>query len=120
MSHDTGMRVLADEIAAIRHTRGACFAYGTPFWGEFAGNSVSTPATLAMLVQPVKADRFTADALPSRDAFVPLLRTIINFSNDTATSDRLLGIAAQTLNQVPARRMEFRRTDRIWEGLACL
>ena len=109
--------VFTDEISLVRH-RGRWEAHGTPFWGEFRADGQNRSAPLAGVFELVQAPQNRKEALPVRAALSALLGNTLFFSGERAARERLLGVYAALLQDVPVYRLEFRKDCSFWECIA--
>jgi hypothetical protein len=117
ISAQAGKRILTDELTAVRRIDGRYIIFGTPFWGEFQGESTADGIELSAMVQPIKSDRPTVTPSGPADAAHGLLKTIVNFSADAESNCRALDAVADLTSSVGSRRLFFSRTGDFWPEL---
>lgn len=117
ISAQAGKRILTDELTAVRRIDGRYIIFGTPFWGEFQGESTADGIELSAMVRPIKSDCPAVKSSGPADAAHGLLKTIVNFSADAESNCRALDAVADLTSSVGSHRLFFSRTGDFWPEL---
>jgi hypothetical protein len=117
ISARAGKRILSDELTAVRRIDGRYIVFGTPFWGEFRGESTADGIELSAMMQPIKSDRPAVKTSDPADTAHGLLKTIVNFSADAESNCRALDAVADLTARVGSHRLFFSRTGDFWPEL---
>jgi hypothetical protein len=111
------LRVIGDDITAIRRYNGQYFLFGTPFWGLFSGTDYPSGAPLAALYTPVKSDRCRVVPQDTSEGVVTLMQSILNFTGNRQSNVSLLRIATDIIDCVTHPVLYFTKSDNIWNRI---
>jgi hypothetical protein len=109
--------VLTDEISYVRRSKGAYYAFGTPFAGELArvGQNLSAPVKTLFLLEQGPIHRI--DPVKEADAARSLLRHILFFAHDEHLVRCIFDAALDFVQRVRVARLTFLRDGGVWELL---
>jgi hypothetical protein len=107
--------VLSDELVALRRLPGGWYAYGTPFWGDFAraGVNLSAPLRAICLLQHAKEPRL--ERLSRRDALTGVLQCSLQFAEGPQVAEWMLNVVSALVQDVAVHRLRFPPSIEFWE-----
>ena len=109
--------LLSDEISYVRRLDEGYQAFGTPFSGELARLAENLSAPLAALYVLEKGPGIKIEPLAEADAVNALLQNILFFAEDAQLVERVFASACEFIRRVPAYRLTFAPSSRVWEAL---
>jgi hypothetical protein len=110
--------VLTDEISLLRYTDGRWQAHGTPFWGEFRAAGRNDHYPLAGIYSLVQAPEDRVEAISKKEILRALLPCVLFFTSEKDANEALLHTLVGLVDQVPCRRLHFRRDAEFWKAVA--
>lgn len=111
------VELLTDEISYVRKEKRGYRAYGTPFAGELGRAGENTFAPVAGLFFLHQGPENRVEHLHAAEAACKLLRNILFLSRDEDLVQYVFHSAVQFVAAVPAQRLTFAPTPRVWELL---
>ncbi|HVO61378.1 MAG TPA: hypothetical protein VMT53_10615 [Terriglobales bacterium] len=107
--------LLTDEISCIRADADEFRAHGTPFAGELAklGKNICAPVSNLFFLERGAKNQILP--LEKAEAMRRLLRNILFFCEDAELVDRVFDSACKFLEAVPAYRLAFVPSEKVWE-----
>jgi hypothetical protein len=107
--------LLSDELSIVRLTTARPWAFGTPFWGEFARGEQDDAASVAGVYFLHQGTCHRLDPVRPKDALQQLLPNVLFFARDAQLTARVLEIAAGLVEAVPCFDLTFRLDPGFWE-----
>lgn len=107
--------VLSEEISYVRRDAGGYVGCGTPFTGELnrRGDNVEAPLAAAYLL--VQGDSHRIEPMGPADGLRALLQCVLCFAGDDGVTRGAFTAACSLVEQVPVRRLVFRREPQVWD-----